>query len=632
MNLGIIDLAIILGYVILSVVIGVWVSRRASKSINSYFLGDNEMPWYLLGLSNASGMFDISGTMWMVSLLFVYGFKSVYIPWLWPSFNQIFMMVFLSIWLRRSGAMTGAEWIRFRFGSGFGANLAHIVVVIFALMSVLGFLAYGFIGAGKFAATFLPWELSADKATNEIIYGIIITGLTSIYVVKGGMFSVVLTEVVQFFVMTVACIGVGIVAMYNVSPEQLQAVVPDGWHSFGFGWTAGLDWSGTLESANQKIVDDGCSLFSIFFMLMIFKGALQSVAGPAPNYDMQRVLSARTPIEASKMSCLVNVVLLVPRYMLITGMAVLALVYFMDDLQTMESAIAASNAELLAVTPDATPAKLDFDLILPFVLKNFIPVGLLGLLVAGLLAAFMSTFAATVNAAPAYVVNDIYKRYLVPDGSDKSYVYLSYAVSIFFIIAGTAIGLYVTELNNMVQWLVGALYGGYTAANLLKWLWWRFNGFGYFWGMLTGIAGSVVIPYALPEWTALEAFPMLFAFCLAGCFAGTLLTPPEDMEVLKEFYRKTRPWGFWGPVAKELQKEYPGAQPNGEFSRDAINVFVGIIWQTSICAFAILLVTKLWLGLGISVLVFAVTSLFLKFNWFDKLSDFPADVSSQTQR
>ena len=612
MNLGVIDLTIILAYVVVSVFVGIWASGRASKSINSYFLGDNEMPWYMLGLSNASGMFDISGTMWMVSLLFVYGFKSVYIPWLWPSFNQIFMMVFLSIWLRRSGAMTGAEWIRFRFGSGFGANLAHIVVVIFALVSVLGFLAYGFIGAGKFAATFLPWDLSADKATNEIIYGIIITGLTSIYVVKGGMFSVVLTEVMQFFVMTVACIGVGIVAMYQVSPEQLQAAVPEGWFSFGFGWSLGLDWSGTLDSANQKIIDDGCSLFSVFFMLMIFKGILQSVAGPAPNYDMQRVLSARTPIEASKMSCLVNVVLLIPRYMLITGMGILALVYFMEDLQAME----------------AGGEKLDFDLILPFVLKNFIPVGLLGLLVAGLLAAFMSTFAATVNAAPAYVVNDIYKRYIATDSSEKSYVYLSYAVSVFFVIVGTSLGMCVTELNDIVQWLVGALYGGYTAANLLKWLWWRFNGFGYFLGMLTGIAGAVLVPYLLPQWTALEAFPALFGLCLLGCLAGTFIWPPEDMDVLKEFYRKTRPWGFWGPVAEALQKEFPEAQPNNEFWRDAINVLIGIVWQTSICAIAILLVTKIWTGLAIAGLVFAATSLFLKLNWFDKLTNYPADLNT----
>jgi hypothetical protein len=94
-------------------------------------------------------MFDISGTMWMVYLLFVYGLKSVWIPWLWPVFNQVFLMIYLSVWLRRSGVMTGAEWIKFRFGEGRGAHLSHIIVVVFALINVIGFLAYGFIGIGS---------------------------------------------------------------------------------------------------------------------------------------------------------------------------------------------------------------------------------------------------------------------------------------------------------------------------------------------------------------------------------------------------------------------------------------------------------------------------------------------------
>ena len=108
MQLATLDLAIILLYILATLVVGFWISSRASKDIKSYFLGGNKLAWWQLGLSNASGMFDISGTMWLVYLLFVYGLTSVYIPWLWPVFNQIFLMVFLSVWLRRSGVMTGA--------------------------------------------------------------------------------------------------------------------------------------------------------------------------------------------------------------------------------------------------------------------------------------------------------------------------------------------------------------------------------------------------------------------------------------------------------------------------------------------------------------------------------------------
>ena len=144
MDINIIDLGIILGYFAVAVTIGILVSRHAVKDINSYFLGNNALPWWMLGVSDASGMFDITGTMWLVYVLFVYGFKSVWLPWIWPTFNQVFLFAFLSIWLRKSKVMTGAEWIQTRFGTSTGANLSHISVVIFALVSVIGFIAYAF--------------------------------------------------------------------------------------------------------------------------------------------------------------------------------------------------------------------------------------------------------------------------------------------------------------------------------------------------------------------------------------------------------------------------------------------------------------------------------------------------------
>ena len=391
MNLALIDTLIIFAYLVLTVFIGFWISKKASKDLRSYFLGGNEINWRLLGLSNASGMFDISGTMWMITLLFIYGLKSVWIPWLWPVFNQIFMMIFLSIWLRRSEVMTGAEWIKFRFGSGQGARLSHLIVVIFAVLVVITYVAYGFIGIGKFATVFFPYQLSSNPATNEWYYGLIFTGLTTIYVVKGGMYSVVFTEVLQYVIMTVASIAVGIIAMQQVTPELLSDYIPVDWSNIFFGWELHLDWTGILDTANTKISKDGWELFGIFFMMILFKGILQSMAGPAPNYDMQRVLSTKRPTDAAKMSAFVNVVLLFPRYMLITGLTILALVFFNDELNQMGEAV-------------------DFEQILPFALKNFVPPGLLGLLLASLLAAFMSSFAATVNFAPAYLVNDIYKK------------------------------------------------------------------------------------------------------------------------------------------------------------------------------------------------------------------------------
>ncbi len=612
MDLHLLDIIILFAYLAATVFIGFWISKKASKNIQHYFLGGNTIPWYMLGLSNASGMFDISGTMWMVYLLFIYGLKSVWIPWLWPVFNQIFLMIYLSIWLRRSGVMTGAEWIKFRFGDGRGAQLSHLIVVAFAIIGVIGFLAYGFIGIGKFAAVFLPWELSADPRTNEIYYGLIITAVTTVYVVKGGMFSVVFTEVLQFFVMTVACVAVGIIAMRQVSPEMLAPYIPDNWTNLFFGWRLDLDWSGLMQSANQKIADDGWTLFGAFFMMLLFKGVLQAAAGPAPNYDMQRILSARTPRDAARMSGIVNVVLLFPRYMLITGLTVLALVYFSDELNAMGEGV-------------------DFELILPFAIRNFVPIGLTGLLIAGLLAAFMSTFAATTNAAPAYIVNDIYKRYLNPDADPKVYVRMSYLISLLVVVIGTAFGFVAGSLNDIIQWIVGGLYGGYTASNLLKWYWWRFNGYGYFWGMLTGILAALILPAALPGMPSLllEGFPIILALSVVGCIAGSLLTPPDDEEVLKVFYRRVRPWGFWKPIHEKVAAEHPGLQRNTHFGRDALNVLVGMAWQTSLTVAPIFLVIQSYPPFWISMAVMAGTTVFLKYNWYDQVRDYPEDFQPE---
>src|ERR1700740_1046800 len=132
MKLTVIDASIIILYLVSMLMIGWVLRKKARQNQESYLLGGKKLPWYLLGLSDASDMFDISGTMWMVSLCFVYGMKSIWIPWLWPVFNQVFLMMYLSRWLRRSNATTGAEWLATRFGrSGPGVRASHNIVVAF---------------------------------------------------------------------------------------------------------------------------------------------------------------------------------------------------------------------------------------------------------------------------------------------------------------------------------------------------------------------------------------------------------------------------------------------------------------------------------------------------------------------
>ncbi|TXB62055.1 sodium:solute symporter family protein [Phaeodactylibacter luteus] len=606
MNLSILDISIIFGYLVLTILFGFWVSRRASKDMQAYFLGGNQIKWYLLGLSNASGMFDISGTMWTVTILFVYGLKSAWIPWLWPVWNQVFVMVFLALWLRRSGVLTGAQWITFRFGDKAGGRLSHIIVTVFAIISVFGFIAYFFEGIGKFAIIFFPWDLSADLGfmalTSAQSYALIIIAITTLYTIKGGMYSVVGTEVLQFVIMSISCAVVGFIAYTSVSQEQIAAAVPPGWDELFFGWEMGLDWTGYLDSVNQRIAEDGFGAIGLLLIAMIFKGIFASLAGPVPSYDMQRVLSTRTPAEAARMSGLTILVLYFPRYLMIAGFAVLALVYLTPEFEAMG-------------------ADIDFETVLPLAIDRFVPSGFQGLLLAGLLAAFMGTFAAFINAAPAYLVNDLYKKYINPEAPQRTYIRYSYLASFALVAIGLIGGFFAQSINALTLWITSALYGGYAAANALKWVWWRFNGYGYFWGMIGGLLGATFIPPLFPDVVAIYLFPVIFAISVAGCLLGTFLTPAEPDEVLMHFYKKTNPWGFWAPIREKVLAADPGFEPNQDFKRDAFNVLVGIIWQMTLVVMPMYLLIKQSAELGVAFLIFLLTSWLLKKYWWDPLKD-----------
>ena len=591
-----IDSGIIIVYLTVIVVSGLMLSRKASLNLDSYFLGGKTVPWYLLGASNASSMFDIAGTMYLVTLLFVYGLKSAWLPWLWPTFNTVFMAAYLSVWLRRSNAMTGSEWIRTRFGDKLGAELAQISVAIFALIWTVAFMAYAFQGIGKFAAVFLPWDLHPN------VYAIIIMGFTALYVIFGGMYSVVVTDLIQFTIMIVCSIIVAIIAMNKVSPEALNAVIPDGWKNVFFGWEMNIDWSTLIPQVNEVIKDHAYSPFGFFFIMMMFKGLIGSLAGPAPNYDMQRILATRSAKEAAGMSAFTSAVLFFPRYLLITGITILGLVFFSEDLLAMGD-------------------KVDFEQVFPYVINNFIPPGLFGFLIAGLLAAFMSTFSSTINAGAAYAANDIYKRYINPNASSKKYVHVGYICSLGLVITGIVAGLMASSIDQMLQWIVAGLTGGYIAPNILKWYWWRLNGVGYFGGMIIGMSVSLILPVALPGLHPLYGFPIILVLSLAGTVVASLMSKPDDEQVTKNFYKNVRPWGLWKPVHAKVIAEDPAFKKNTSFSRDMFNIAVGIIWQLTFTVIPIFLVIREFKPMWITVAVLLVTTGVLKKTWYDKLKE-----------
>ncbi len=598
MQLSTLDIIVLVVYFAGMISVGFYATRRASKNLDSYFLGGKSLPWWLLGISNASAMWDITGTMWFVYILYAYGMKAVFLPWVWPIFNQVFDAVYISRWIRRSNARTGAEWITTRFGVK-GGELSRGVIVLFALISVVSFIGYEFQGIGKFCKVFLPWDLSPNT------YAILLMGITAIYVVLGGMLSVVLTDFAQFLLMALSALVIGAIAMMTVGAGTLDQVTPAGWRDITFGWNIALDWSAILPAMNTRIAKEGiASMFGLFFFVMVVKGVMVSMAGAAPNYDMQRILAAKSPREASLMSSIVSVCL-VPRWILIGGITLLGLVYVTPEFRKMGD-------------------NIDFELVLPYVINHFLPVGLIGILLAGLLSSFMANFSATVNAGAAYLVNDLYKAYINPNADNRTLVRFSYLASVLILLAGMGIGLFISSITSITQWIVAGLYGGYTAANVLKWYWWRLNGHGYFGGMLVGLTSALVVPKVLPMVAPAfhdptYSFPFIVLFSAIACVAGSLATEPVDQETLKNFYRNVRPWGFWKPVHAMLLKDDPTIEPNRNAARDLLNCGVGICWQLMLVTTPLYIIFRDLRGTLISLTILVVTTVFLKKFWYDRL-------------
>jgi solute:Na+ symporter, SSS family len=608
MKLQLTDISIVVIYLVSMLLIGMYFRKKARKNKESYLLAGKKLPWYLLGLSDASDMFDISGTMWMVSLCFVYGFKSIWIPWLWPVFNQVFNMMFLAKWLRRSNADTGAAWLATRFGlTGKGVASSHNITVVFALIGCLGFLAYGFVGLGKFIEIFVPWNLVQPYVPFHVgaeyvahFYGIVFTLFAMFYSILGGMNSIVIGDLIKYLIMTVGCIAIGYIAMKHLHGQKLN--VPNGWSSPFFGLDLNLDWRSIVPDAMRKIKDDQFGLFSIFFMMMLFKGVFASLAGPAPNYDMQKVLSTRSPKEASKMTGFVSIILLPVRYTMVIGLTVLALLYY--------------NQMDLSAPGGGT----DFERILPAAINGFLPVGILGIVLTGLLGAFMGTFSGTLNAAQAYIVNDIYLKYINPHASTKRIMAMNYSTGIIVAAVGIGLGFYAKNVNSILQWIVGALYGGYIAANMLKWYWWRFNARGFYWGMMAGIIAALVFPFIFSG-LPLYNWPLLFLISILGCIAGTYSAPATEMEILKKFYKQVRPWGFWKPIHELVVAEDATFVPNKRFKLDMFNVVVGIIGQSCLTILPMYLILWMKLPLLITIIILGIVVLILKKTWWDKLEN-----------
>jgi len=588
-----VDVWIIVVYFCIVIALGFWYRRRAARDLGAYFLGGKSIHWLGLAMSGSVSNFDITGTMWIISILYVLGFKSMWHHWMWGFLMGAFFLAYMGKWVRRSNVMTAAEWMRTRFGDGPAGNLARTAYAIMAVLTLASFVGYAFQGIGKFASVYIPLESLAAQSSVKWLQTVFVAheadvlalgiiSLTTLYVMLGGLYSVVITDIIQTVILTVASISIAFVAWSRLDPEFLASLASE-WTSLRPRWRV---------EEFAALNDAGSQLFGAFVIAWVVKGLLLNAGGPAQMYDFQRFLAARDARDAAKVGAAWSFFLVV-RWAMAVGVVLLAL------------------SGVAGVT--------DTEKVMPVVLLKLLPTGLRGIVIAGLLAAFMSTFSSTVNSGASFIVRDLWQEYCRPGATERQSVRFSYIATVLLVVLGLAIGLQAGSIAGIWNWMMMALGAGVVVPNVLRWYWWRMNGWGYAAGTFAGILLSVVA-LLYPQIPAYYVFAATCAASLAVSVAVSLATAPVADSVLVSFYESVRPFGAWGAV-----RRHGGLSPGeralkGEsLAVTALNVVVAMAGICGLYLFPMYLVGHWYARAGLWFCVAGAAMVILRFTWYPNL-------------
>ncbi|NOZ75459.1 MAG: sodium:solute symporter, partial [FCB group bacterium] len=300
-----IDYGIVLVYLVTIVVIGLVVQRKASQGIDSYFLGNRDLPWWALASSGMSSNLDISGTMIIAALIYALGAKGFYIEIRGGvTLIMAFLMIYMGKWNRRSGAMTLAEWMELRFGKGRQGQIARLLAAISSIIMTIAMVTYFALGGGKFLDTFLGIH-NYLGLPSEFWAATLLISVAMIYTVASGLYGVVWTDVFQGILIFAAIVYMAVRALGIDLPEEFSISLPlfDG--GFERYTTTLKDWTRIIPDFRLSI--DSLSEYSIYnlfgvaIMFYLLKVILEGSGGTG-NYMLQRYFAAKNDRDAGLLS------------------------------------------------------------------------------------------------------------------------------------------------------------------------------------------------------------------------------------------------------------------------------------------------------------------------------------------
>jgi Na+/proline symporter len=516
------DWLVVLAYLGASLLLGLWVARRGSTSMAEFFVGGRAIPWWLAATSMAATTFNVDTPLYVAGVVARTGVAGNWEWWCF-AFSHVLLAVLLAKLWRRANVMTDLQLTEIRYGGRPAAFLRGFRAFVFAVPLNCISIGYGMLAMRKVIDGLGLLQGLEGLPGDDRLWAIMpIVGITLAYTAVAGLWGVVVTDLLQYVLAMVGAVVVMGYALHEVG--GLGSMV------------AGLTAAG--KGNHLQLVPSGgdalLPLTTLFGYLGIQWWAFRNSDGG--GMFVQRLSATADEREAERATHTFNILNYVVRTWpwVIVGLAALLLLPGLDD-------------------PE---------LAYPIMMRRYLPSGLLGLVFASLLAAFMSTVSTQINWGASYIVNDLYARFS-GERDDRRLLRVARWVSIGLTLLAAVVSFFMADVGTVFRFLI--LIGtGPGLVLLLRWFWWRVNA----WAEIAAMGAALVIAFAslAPAYAGLS-FGLKLALTAFGTLAVwlpvMLLTPPERPEVLEGFYRLVRPGGAWGP-----QREATGLAPLDDLGRD----------------------------------------------------------------
>jgi solute:Na+ symporter, SSS family len=527
------DWGIVVAYLALALAVGVWVSRRAGRSIDSYFVAERGLPWWWLGTSMVATTFAADTPLVVSGLVAEHGVAGNWFWWSWAISHVSMAVVFAALW-RRARILTDAELVELRYGGGSARLLRGFKAVFFAVVIngiVLGWVIRAMV---KIAAPFVHWDewigpgrLEAFEAAwpdaltiggpGDTLTVVALFGFIALYSSLGGIRGVILTDLLQFTLALAASVTFAWFAVDAVGGLT--------------GLRAGLDAHYDAAELLAFVPSTGAAWLPVqVFIIYLSVQWWAQYFSDGSGYLAQRLFAARDDghAEAGALWFVVaNYALRTWPWVLI---GLVALVIFP-----------------LGLTDDAPGAALvaaDREMAYPVLMSELLPVGLLGMLFASLLAAFMSTVDTHINWGSSYLVNDLYRRFLRPEASQRELVLASRVGVVGLAALAVVVAAQIESIAQAWRFVI-ALGAGLGLPAMLRWLWWRINAWTEIVGMIAAVATALVVYPLLPDTRDEYLLVIIVAVSMTAALVATFLTAPVPREHLARFVQRVRPPGWW---------------------------------------------------------------------------------------